>query len=55
MGRGYTRIIGVKKFWLITVLLGLEIINLQVLGDFLGSSLSAVLSILWIFVVVILI
>lgn len=55
MGRGYTRIIGVKKFWLITALLGLEIVNLQVLVDFLGSGLSAALSVLWIFVVVVMI
>ena len=55
MGRGYTRIIGVKKFWLITALLGLEIVNLQVLGDFLGSGLSAALSVLWIFVVVVIV
>jgi hypothetical protein len=55
MGRGYTRIIGVKKFWLITALLGLEIVNLQVLVDFLGSGLSAALSVLWIFVVVVIV
>lgn len=55
MGRGYTRIIGVKKFWLVTALLGLEIVNLQVLVDFLGSGLSAALSVLWIFVVVVII
>ena len=55
MGSGYTRIIGVKKFWLITGLLGLEIVNLQVLGNFIGSGLSAALSVLWIFVVVVII